>query len=224
MDQEGKPTVKQRMTAADAPNTTREALLIFVKHPNVVAFGLAGLGTLIWHFYLGGWMWLDAVIAAFVIFSWPFMEWRLHIKILHMKPTTLFGKDFYPKAAAKHRQHHIEPWRMELIFLIPSVLMAIPIVFIVAYLLFPFPQALTVCFVGYLMTVQYEWTHFITHTRVQPKSNYYKKVFRNHRLHHFKNERYWYAFGGPWVDTYYGTGPDPDSVESSENCRTLGID
>lgn len=212
-----------RMTAADAPDKLKDALGIFLRHPNIVIFGSCGLSAFAWHLYLGQWNWLDALITIFVIGAWPFMEWRLHLSVLHMKPGELFGKPFYPEVAAKHRQHHLEPWRMELTFLLPHVRLAIPIVFLFGYFTLPFPQALTLCFVGYLMTVQYEWTHFITHTRVQPKTAWYKKVFRNHRLHHFKNERYWYAFGGPWVDTYYGTGPEPETVAASESCRTLGI-
>ena len=77
---------------------------------------------------------------------------------------------------------------------------------------------------GYFMTVQYEWTHYITHTRVKPKTEWFKKVFTNHRMHHFRSERYWYAFAVPWVDDFYGTGPKPDTVDPSDGCRNLGIE
>jgi hypothetical protein len=216
--------ISQVMTAKDSPDTLSRAFAYFVRHPNVYCFGGTGLLALTFRLYLAEWHIADLLIAAFIIIGWPFMEWRLHISLLHMKPTTLFGKPFYPDVARKHREHHMEPWRMDILFLMSYVLLAIPVVFIIANLLFDFRQALTVCFVGYLMTVFYEWNHFITHTRVQAKSRWFKRIFLNHRMHHFKSERYWYDFSAPWVDEYYGTAPDLSTVESSENCKTLGVE
>lgn len=215
--------LSQVMTAKDSPDTLLKALIYFIKHPNVYLFGLSGLVALIWRIKLGNFNLLDLGILLFILLAWPFMEWRLHIKVLHMKPRTRNGKAYYPQVARKHREHHQEPWRLDLVFLLPKVLFAIPIVFVLANIIFPTPQAFTVCFVGYLMTVNYEWNHFITHTRVQARSAWYKTMYRNHRLHHFKHERYWYGFSAPWPDTIFGTNPNPDTVESSENCKDLGV-
>ncbi len=211
------------MTAKDSPDTLAKAFAYFIRHPNVYVFGGSGLLALALRIQYGHWHIADLLIAAFIIIGWPFMEWRLHISLLHMKPTKIFGKKFYPDVAKKHREHHMEPWKLELVFLMPYVMLAIPVVYLIANLLFDYEQALTVCAVGYLMTVFYEWNHFITHTRVQAKSSWFKTIFMNHRLHHFKNERYWYGFSAQWVDQIYKTAPEPSTVESSENCKTLGV-
>lgn len=70
----------------------------------------------------------------------------------------------------------------------------------------------------------YEWTHDLTHTRYRRRSAFYRRIWRNHRMHHFKSERYWHAFTVPWVDTIFGTDPDPASVPKSPTVRTLGVE
>jgi len=37
----------------------------------------------------------------------------------------------------------------------------------------------------------YEWVHYLTHTSYRPRTAFYRRMWRNHRLHHFKNEHYW---------------------------------
>jgi len=51
----------------------------------------------------------------------------------------------------------------------------------------------------------------------------YQGLIRNHRLHHFKNEHYWYGVSMLAADRPLRTAPDPESVERSETARTLGI-
>ena len=38
------------------------------------------------------------------------------------------------------------------------------------------------------MVFVYEWIHFLIHTAYRPRTSVYKAIWRNHRLHHFKNE------------------------------------
>jgi sterol desaturase/sphingolipid hydroxylase (fatty acid hydroxylase superfamily) len=70
----------------------------------------------------------------------------------------------------------------------------------------------------------YEWIHYLTHTSVTPNTRWFRKVRRNHRYHHYKNERYWYAFVLPQVDTLFGTDPRPQEVETSATARNLGVE
>ena len=72
-----------------------------------------------------------------------------------------------------------------------------------------------------LLALHYEWVHFLVHTHVVPRTALYRRLWRNHRLHHFKNERYWHGFTAPIVDTLMGTNPDPKSVQTSPTCRDL---
>ena len=73
---------------------------------------------------------------------------------------------------------------------------------------------------GYLW---YDMTHWWTHAG-KPRSAWGKLVRRNHMRHHFKHERYWFAFTWPYFDTWFGTDPDPKTIETSPTVRTLFAD
>ena len=68
----------------------------------------------------------------------------------------------------------------------------------------------------------YEWTHYLVHTDYKAKHALYRTIWRNHRLHHFKNEHYWYAVTSPGIaDRVLGTYPDPQTVPTSPTARNL---
>jgi len=46
--------------------------------------------------------------------------------------------------------------------------------------------------------------------------------WRNHRLHHFKNERYWFGVTSTVGDRVIGTLPDQSTVPRSPTARSLG--
>jgi hypothetical protein len=46
-------------------------------------------------------------------------------------------------------------------------------------------------------------------------------VWRNHRLHHFKNERYWHGITNTVADRVLGTMPVHTEVPRSKTARTL---
>jgi len=47
-------------------------------------------------------------------------------------------------------------------------------------------------------------------------------VWRNHRLHHYKNEHYWFTVTtAGTADRVLGTGPDPERVATSPTVRDL---
>ena len=67
----------------------------------------------------------------------------------------------------------------------------------------------------------YEWTHFLIHTAYRPRSATYMRIWRNHRLHHFKNEHFWHGITNNLSDRVLGTNPDQRDVPKSETARTL---
>ena len=70
--------------------------------------------------------------------------------------------------------------------------------------------------------IVYEWTHYLVHTDYKAKHAFYRMIWRNHRLHHFKNEHYWYAVTSPGIaDRVLGTYPDPQSVPASPTAKNL---
>ena len=47
---------------------------------------------------------------------------------------------------------------------------------------------------------------------------------RNHRLHHFKNEHYWFGVTMLGADRLLRTAPQAEDVERSPTARTLGVE
>src|SRR5690606_13704182 len=134
---------------------------------------------------LDGFSWWDLAIVAGIVAFWPLQEWLIHVFILHYKPITLFGRTIDFPVPRSHRRHHRDPWNIDILF-IPShvFLYAIPLEFFLWITLAP---TLELAFTGlatfFLLTLHYEWVHYLVHTRYRPKSWLYDRLWRNHRLH-----------------------------------------
>jgi folate-dependent phosphoribosylglycinamide formyltransferase PurN len=77
---------------------------------------------------------------------------------------------------------------------------------------------------GFCMIFLYEWTHFLIHTAYRPRSAAYKAIWKNHRLHHFKNEHFWHGVTNNLSDRVLGTNPDQREVAKSETARMLAAE
>ena len=67
-----------------------------------------------------------------------------------------------------------------------------------------------------------QWSHFLIHTPYVPRTRWYRTVWRNHRLHHFKHEGYWMGVSSNLGDRLLRTNPDQRSIPKSPTARTLG--
>ena len=128
--------------------------------------------------------------------------------------------------AHKHRLHHRDPWKLEHVWipartLVVSLVTLIPAYLVLWSLVLPMSLGLTGLCTFLTFGLVYEWTHYLIHTGYTPKTDWYRKLWRNHRLHHFKNEEYWYGVSRTGGDELLGTNPDPNEVDKSETCRTL---
>jgi sterol desaturase/sphingolipid hydroxylase (fatty acid hydroxylase superfamily) len=85
-------------------------------------------------------------------------------------------------------------------------------------------HAATGLLVSYLILGAYEWSHFLIHTPYRPRGRYYRAIWRGHRLHHYKNEHFWFGVTSTVADHLLRTAPDQRSVPKSETARTLGMD
>lgn len=173
---------------------------------------------------LGGWRWTDALVLGVMIASQPFVEWLIHVYILHWKPKRFLGRTLDPLVARKHREHHADPRRTEWIFVpLPVLAKAMPLSAVAYFLVLPTAElAMTAICSGLAILLTYEWTHYLIHSRYQPRSRLYRYIWRAHRLHHFKNENYWFGVTNPLGDHVLGTFPEKSAVETSETCKTLG--
>ncbi len=84
------------------------------------------------------------------------------------------------------------------------------------------PLALTAIVFSYLGLLRYECSHFLIHTPYVPRTRWYRTVWRNHRLHHFKHERYWMGVSSNLGDRLLRTNPDQRTIPKSPTARTLG--
>jgi len=148
-------------------------------------------------------------------------------------PSELRGRRYELPTTRDHRYHHRHPNNLMTLLLDPQelgelLLIAIPVVVgiggLVVSLIFggvPLGVLVSAAITGYVLVGVYEWTHFLIHTAYVPRSRYYRGVWRNHRLHHFKNEHYWHGITNDLSDRVLGTNPDQREVPRSETARTL---
>jgi hypothetical protein len=171
---------------------------------------------------IGGFSGRDLLAAAVLIALEPFTEWVIHVFMLHFKPRTLFGRTVDLDVAIKHRAHHADPTDLELVFVpLRMLFTGVPVVWALFLLLGPPEVATTLILTSTLMLSLYEWTHFLIHQPYRPKTRYYRAIWRAHRLHHFRNEHYWFGVTVSVGDYVLGTFPDKSSVPVSPTARTL---
>lgn len=195
-----------------------EAWRAFLRHPSpwmiggTVAFAVTGRAV------VGDLRWTDALVPVALLAAMPFVEWVIHVFILHWKPRRLGPVAVDPLLARKHREHHAEPRAIPLVF-IPwqALLWLLPTLVAIAFLVFP-RTGLGLTFLVTVTTLLsvYEWTHYLLHSDYRPRSKAYRAIWRNHRLHHYKSEHYWFTVTTAGIaDRVFGTYPDPSTVQTS---------
>jgi hypothetical protein len=183
-------------------------------------------GALAARIALGDPGWGDLAAVAFMLVVYPFGEWAIHVHLLHLPPLRVRGRRVELPTARAHRQHHERPERLDLINFSPLealaiLLLAVPVAVLPVLLALGLGPALSALLSGYALVGIYEWTHFLIHTAHRPRSRYFRSIWRAHRLHHFKNERYWHGITNTVADRVIGTNPDHRDVPRSRTARTL---
>ncbi|HSD89096.1 MAG TPA: sterol desaturase family protein [Kofleriaceae bacterium] len=207
--------------------TRKEALRVFFSRKGPRTIAKIAAGTWIARLVLGPPGLSDLAAAAAAIGIWPVQEWVLHKYVLHLEPRKIAGKHFDPMFAQAHRTHHADPRDVDMTLLPQQVIVTAAPVAAAGWLMaFGFRRAALTGMATYsTMTLFYEWTHFIVHTNVKPLTSYGKLVRRNHRLHHYRHENYWFGFTFPLIDRWLGTAPDPDTITRSPTAMDLyGLD
>jgi hypothetical protein len=194
---------------------------------------VAVAGALIARLLVAGWSYLDLVVAAIVLVANGTFEWMVHLFLLHAPEGSIRMRIF--GTSVGHRQHHLNPPDLHWLMLRPvEVIQFLPMLALVAAiftvpwmwpiglpLLGPF---LTTLVAVYVALAHYEWTHLLVHTRYRPSSRLYARLARNHRLHHFRNERYWLGVTSNSGDRILRTLPrSKTDVPLSDTARTLGV-
>ena len=166
----------------------------------------------------------DLIVGGGIICAQPLTEWLIHVFVLHAKPKRIFGRTIDIVSARGHREHHEDPSNLDLVFVPPwAFLYVTPITTALILLLVrPWHLAATALMVSEVMLLLYEWTHYLIHTSYKPRGRYYKHLWRNHRLHHYRNEHYWFGVTVTLGDKLLRTSPKKSAVPVSPTARTLG--
>ncbi len=188
--------------------TLREAGREFARRPSPWLLGgalAAGVALRVALAPLGA---ADAAVAATVALAQPFVEWLIHVHVLHAPPVTVLGRRV--DVGASHRVHHDDPRDPAHVFVdvrfLSGALVALAGLWVLAY-------ARRSPWLGTLLAVvpagvlAYEWTHFLIHTDHPARTALYRRIRRAHLLHHYRNERYWLGVTTPLADVVLRTAP-----------------
>jgi Fatty acid hydroxylase len=205
------------------PDRLRPALSVFFRHASPRVLTALVAASLAVRLALGRWSLWDLAVPAALVGFWPLQEWLIHVFILHYQPVTFFGRRLDFKVPKLHRAHHQNPWRLDLVFIPIHVFAYTPLtVGAVVLLGLPQPQLVATGLVTYYaLSLHYEWVHFMIHTTYRPRIGYYQRLARNHLLHHFRNEHYWYGVTMLQADGWLRTAPEPNQVPKSPTAMTL---
>jgi hypothetical protein len=196
----------------------------FWRHPSPWMIAVTLVAAVIARILVGDWQVADALLPALLLLGFPFFEWLVHVFVLHWRPRHVGPMTIDPLLARKHREHHVDPREVALIF-IPwrALLWVIPVLAVIAPIVFP-STGLGLSYLGYvgMLGLGYEWCHYLIHSDYKPKTRLYRAVWKNHRQHHFKNEHYWFTVtSAGTADRVLGTYPDYGSVDTSPTAKNL---
>ncbi len=216
---------------ADDLHTKREILAVFVRQPSARVLAVLAAALVVARLVVGGWAWHDVLVLAITVAITGTVEWVIHLFLLHAPEDAWTSRVL--GTGTGHRQHHLDPPELQWLLLrgVDALVFTLAFSAVVAAwvvpamwltggaLLGPFLTGWALAAIGLL---HYEWVHLFVHTRYRPRSRYYGRLARNHRLHHFRNERYWLGVTTNSGDRLLRTLPaDKSDVPLSDTARTL---
>ncbi|TNM38457.1 sterol desaturase family protein [Nocardioides albidus] len=216
--------VGDRAAGRRTNQTLGEVFAEFWRHPSPYLLGTCLSAALVGRVISGPGSWWELAIPLGLGAVLPVVEWLVHVFVLHWRPRRLGPLTLDPLLARKHRAHHADPRAIPLVF-IPwrAQLWLAPAWTALAWLVTPTTTSMLTLLVAiYAITSAYEWTHYLLHSDYRPRSASYRRIWRNHRLHHYKSEHYWFTVtSAGTADRLFGTAPDPATVPTSPTVQRL---
>lgn len=172
----------------------------------------------------------------------PFAEWAVHVYILHGPSRRAWraagdsvgeevrggrGPRRLPRegfSARKHREHHENPQDIDLVLLPKVTVAGLAAAAAMPAWVAPDPRrGATGAAMSLLGLLAYEWIHFLIHSPYRPRGAVYRARWRAHRLHHYRNENYWFGVVGTVADRVLGTAPAKRDVPLSGTAKSLAV-
>jgi sterol desaturase/sphingolipid hydroxylase (fatty acid hydroxylase superfamily) len=184
-------------------------------HPAIVA--ILFLPASVWLFYHGVQDAGVSLIASAGLFAggytvWTLTEYWLHRLFFHWKPQFRGGERLH---FLVHGVHHTWPKDKYRLVMPPAVSITLFFLFLVIFwlalgdrLVFPFHAGFVV---GYM---SYDLTHYYIH-HFNPRSEYGRRLKKNHMLHHFKDDGSRFGVSNMVWDRVFGTTGSKQSTDAS---------
>jgi 4-hydroxysphinganine ceramide fatty acyl 2-hydroxylase len=178
----------------------------------LVAVLIAGFATRQLPFSL-----LWAVVGALTFYV---SEYGFHRFAFHAEPSR---SAFIRKLQHRlHYDHHVDPDRLDLLFLPAWFLFPILAVTGAVYgWLFGWSVVGSLIFGMSLGVLQYEWVHYVAHVPYQPRTRVGRWLKQYHLRHHFISEKFWFGVSNPSMDVLWRTFKQPRDVQRSATTRKL---
>ena len=191
---------------------------VFVRHGGVAAL-LLGVAAeaLAWLF---GAVALQPVVIVLGALLFYLSEYGMHRFAFHSAPLS-----WPPARKLQHRlhyDHHVEPNRLDLLFLpiwflVPNLALAAGL-FALAFGI----QAAASALLGMMLAIlHYEWVHYVAHVPYRPRTRLGRWIKQYHLRHHFISEKHWFGVSNPSLDVAFGTYAKANAVERSATTRKL---
>ncbi len=190
----------------------------FLRHGSVAAL-LAGVVVEALAFLLG-WIAIGPLMIGLGALMFYFSEYGMHRFAFHAPP--LASPSLRKLQHRLHYDHHVEPNRLDLLFLpiwflVPNLAVATGLF----ALIFGAEASASALFGMMLAILHYEWVHYVAHIPYQPRTRLGRWIKQYHLRHHFISEKHWFGVSNPTLDRVFGTFSAPADVERSGTTRQL---
>ncbi len=225
------------VTRARDLTTLQGAGSAFVRSASGRIIGGAVLLSIVVRATLGAITGSDVIgIAAVAVLVGP-VEWIVHRHLLHAAPSSWLANAIGTRES--HVAHHRDPDDLQWLLLrrlnafasCAAIIVPIGVGTVCATTVFAVdrsvatPVAATVATASLVALLHYEWVHLLVHSRYRCRSQYYARLERHHRWHHYRNENYWLGVTVDIGDRLRRTLPhDRADVPMSATARTLVAD
>lgn len=171
--------------------------LVFARHGGVAALLLGVLAeALLW---LADAIALQPVMIVLGALMFYLSEYGMHRFAFHAPPVS-----WAPLRRLQHRlhyDHHVEPNRLDLLFLplwflVPNLAIAAGLLALVFGM-----EAANSALAGMMLAIlHYEWVHYVAHVPYRPRTRLGRWIKQYHLRHHFVSEKHWFGVSNPALD------------------------
>ena len=226
------PAGGDRVVSARDLSTRGEAFVALAASASGRVIGLFLVVAVVVRAAAGPVRWADLVAVGVVVTLLGPVEWIVHRRLLHAAPDDRLAA--VTGTRDSHLRHHADPDDLSWLLLrLPNAIVSCLAIVLPFVLLGVAGSRLEVAgpaevrawtatsiVAGLTALAHYEWVHLLVHSRYRPRSRYYARLDRHHRLHHFRNEGYWLGVTVDTGDRLFATLPaSPTDVAPSATVR-----